>query len=135
VAAAVAAVRRFLDAESWAEGAQTLADDVEWWVAGSPELLPFSGTVRGRDAVVEWHTRLRGLFHYGEDQEVVSLSGDDEVALLLFRATVTALPTRRSFASEIARVFLVRDGRIVGVRSYFDTYAYVNALEERDLKD
>lgn len=128
MAAAVDAVQRFLGAESWAEGAQTLAEDVEWWVAGSPELLPFSGTVRGPDAVVEWHKVLRALFHYGDDQEVVSLSGDDEVALLLFRATVTALPTGRSFASEIARVFFVRDGRIERVRSYFDTHAYVTAL-------
>ena len=130
MADAVAAVQRFLDAGTWADAAATLAEDVEWWVAGSPDLLPFSGTVRGPEAVVAWHTTLRELFHYGDDQEVVSLSGDDEVALLLFRATVTAVSTSRSFQSEIARVFFVRDGRIAGVRSYFDTHAYVNALAD-----
>ncbi len=36
----------------------TLADDIVWTHAGNPDILPFAGTFRGKDGVMEFFQRL-----------------------------------------------------------------------------
>lgn len=41
-----------------------LAEQVEWWVAGPKEILPWAGSYRGREAVREWVAILRENLKY-----------------------------------------------------------------------
>ena len=84
-----------------------LAEDVEWWVAGPPDALPWAGTVQGYAGIVRWHEALNDAMD-DERFEVVEATG-------------------RPFESEVVRFWSFRDGRVVRVRSYDDTAAYLAA--------
>ena len=105
-----------------------LAEEVEWWVAGPKEVLPFAGTWRGHAAVAEFHRLLGETVRY--DQTVVKkylVDGDDVAAIFL--GSGIARLTGRSFESEILRLYTLQQGRIVRVRNYYDTAAYVRAVQ------
>lgn len=40
------------------------ADDVEWFALGSPDVLPWAGTVRGHDGVRRWFAVLNEAMAY-----------------------------------------------------------------------
>jgi len=42
----------------------TLAGDVEWWVSGPQEILPFAGTWRGLEGVAEFQKKLSQTMKY-----------------------------------------------------------------------
>ncbi|SRR6266571_2316768 len=47
--------QRFLDG---------LSEDIEWWVAGSPGILPWAGVFKGRSSVANWVKVLRDNLNY-----------------------------------------------------------------------
>jgi hypothetical protein len=94
-----------------------LADDVEWYALGSPDVLPWAGTVRGHEGVRRWLAVLNEAMDYERfDLVEVVLGGGKAVA------------TGKPFESEIVRIWTFRGGRAVKVRSYYDTQAYAAAL-------
>lgn len=104
-----------------------LADSVEWWVAGPREVLPFAGTWRGTAGIEEFERQLDAAMRYDRVELLrYVVSGDDVAALFLGAgvARATGLP----FESEIVRLYTFRDSRIVRVRNYYDTAAYVAAV-------
>ena len=105
-----------------------LADDVEWWAAGQPELLPWAGTVRGRDEVERWFERLNEVMDYDRFDALEFVAEDDQVVVVA-EASGRARATGKPFETEIVRIFTLRDGKITRVRSYYDTYVYVAALD------
>ena len=104
-----------------------LADDVEWWAAGDPKLLPWAGAHRGRAAVEVWFERLNAIMDYQRFEATAFIADGDEV-VVVHEASGVARATNRPFASEIVRIWTVRNGKVTRVRSYYDTHAYVVSL-------
>lgn len=104
-----------------------LADDVEWWADGPVDILPWAGTHRGREGVANWFKVLNEAMEYQQfDPREFIAQGDTVV--VLYHASGRARSTGRSFESDIIRLYTVRDGKLVRVRSYYNTAAYVAAL-------
>ena len=105
-----------------------LADSVEWWVAGPPEVLPFAGTWRGLDGIAEFQRRLGATMRYDTAAVREYLVSGDQVAAI-FLGTGVARQTGKAFRSDIVRLYTFRDGKIVLVRNYYDTDSYVRAVQ------
>lgn len=107
-----------------------LADDVEWWAAGSRERLPWAGTWQGRAGVQEFFRVLGREMKYEKfaAEELVA-EGDRVIALV--SASGHAIRSGRPFESHIIREYQFRDGRIIRVRNFYDTAAYERALGEQ----
>jgi ketosteroid isomerase-like protein len=104
-----------------------LANSVEWWVAGPAEVLPFAGTWRGIAGIAEFERRLDATMRYDRvELRRYLVSGDDVAALFLGAGVAKA--TSRRFESEIVRLYTFRGGKVVRVRNYYDTAAYVAAV-------
>lgn len=104
-----------------------LADSVEWWVAGPRDVLPFAGTWRGVAGIREFERRLGAAMRYDRvDLQRYLVSGNDVAAIFIGAGIARA--SERPFESEIVRLYTFDGGRIVRVRNYFDTAAYVAAL-------
>lgn len=104
-----------------------LSDDVEWEVAGSPEVLPWAGTFRGRDAVRGWLETLDEHMDYDRFEPLEFFADGDTVIELVF-ASGRATGSGRPFESEIVRVWSFRGDEVVRVRSFYDTAAYERAF-------
>ncbi|GAC1334221.1 MAG: hypothetical protein NVS2B16_37790 [Chloroflexota bacterium] len=104
-----------------------IADDIEWWAAGPRDLLPWAGTFRGQDGIRRWFEALGAALEYDkfEPQELVA-QGENVVEVI--HAGGHAKATGRRFESTIARIWTIREGKVVRVRSFYDTHAYVVAL-------
>jgi ketosteroid isomerase-like protein len=103
-----------------------LAEDVEWWLPG-PEVLPFAGTWKGLDGL--W--QLERVVHKALRVDKVELtkylvSGNDVGAVFTVEAYARA--TGRPFHTEVFRLYTLDDGRIVRIRSSYDTAAVVEAV-------
>jgi ketosteroid isomerase-like protein len=104
-----------------------LADSAEWWVASPPDVLPFAGTWRGVAGIIEFERRLDATMRYDRvELRRYLVSGDDVAAIFLGAGVAKA--TGRPFESEIVRLYTFRDGKVVRVRNYYDTAAYVAAV-------
>lgn len=107
-----------------------LAKDFEWWVAGPPGILPFAGTWKGLEGVEAFQKQLGQTMRYDKvEVQRYLVSGDDVAAIFLGEGIARA--TGRPFRSEIVRLYTFRDQKIVLVRNYYDTAAYVAAVREQ----
>ena len=110
-----------------------LAEDVEWHVAGPPEVLPFAGIWHGLDGIAEFQRRLAETLRYERIELRQYVVGKDEVAAV-FLGEGVAQRTGRPFRSEFLRLYSFRDGAIVRVRNYYDTANYAQAVLGADLR-
>lgn len=61
-----------------------LADSAEWWVAGPREVLPFAGSWRGIDGIVEFEKQLGATMRYDKVEiRQYLVSGNDVIAVFL----------------------------------------------------
>jgi ketosteroid isomerase-like protein len=104
-----------------------LADDVEWYALGSPDVLPWAGTVRGHEGVRRWLAVLNEAMDY-ERFDLVEVVDAGDVVVELVLGGGKAIASGKPFESEIVRIWTFRGGRAVKVRSYYDTQAYAAAL-------
>ncbi len=109
-----------------------LADSVEWVVPGPPDILPFAGTWRGFAGIAEFQRRLDMTMRYDRVELLEYLVSANNVAAIFIGEGV-ALSTGRPFHSEILRLYTFDPigGKIVRVRNYYDTGAYVRAVRDR----
>lgn len=107
--------------------ADLLAEDAEWWVAGDPARFPWAGSFVGPDGFRKFLTHLRENLDYQRFDIIDTIDGGDRLVQIVDAAGVHRV-TGRPFASLIARTFEVRDGRLVRVRSIYDTAAYDRAV-------
>ncbi|HUP63476.1 MAG TPA: nuclear transport factor 2 family protein [Thermoanaerobaculia bacterium] len=104
-----------------------LADNVEWWVAGPSEILPFAGTWRGIEGVAEFQKKLSETMRYDKvELQRYIVSGDDVAAIFVGEGVARA--TGKPFRSEIVRLYTFASGKVVRVRNYYDTAAYIKAV-------
>jgi len=102
-----------------------LADDVVWnGVYGAGAHVPTSGERRGKAAVAEFFGQVAANVNFlkFEPKEFVA-TGDKVVALGHYTATT---PTSRTFDSDFAMVFTVRDGKVTHFQEFADSAA-INA--------
>lgn len=104
-----------------------VADDVEWYVLGSPDELPWAGTFRGSDGVRRWMEVLDEHMEYERFEPVEFFADRDAVIEIVFAAG-RARSTGKAFESEVVRIWTFREGKAVRVRSYYDTGEYARAL-------
>ena len=107
--------------------AELLAADAEWWAAGDPARLPWAGSFVGPSGFRRFLTALRANLEYQRFEIIETIDGGDRFAQIVDAAGV-GRANGRPFASLIARTFEASAGRIVRVRSVYDTAAYERAL-------
>ena len=106
-----------------------LADSVEWIVPGPPETLPFAGTWRGIAGIAEFQRRLEATMRYDRvDLREYVASANNVAAIFIGEGVARA--TGRPFRSEILRLYTFDSlgAKIVRVRNFYDTNAYVRAV-------
>ena len=103
-----------------------LAEDVTWKYLGPAE-IPFGGTRHGKEQVAQFFAAIAGSLEvqdFGVDRFIAQ--GDMVVALGHERMRVKT--TGRTYETQWAHVFTVRDGKIVEFREYADTSAVAQAF-------
>jgi uncharacterized protein len=108
---------------------EMLADDVEWRIPGPSDELQTAGTWRGREDIRRMFAIVaeEAEFEQFEPREFVA-RGDQVVALGRWRARYK--PTGRSYETEWAMVFTLREGKVARIREYSDTAAWVAATRD-----
>ena len=93
------------------------ADDIEWVIPGSN---PLSGTYKGRNHVGEFFKRLSDLTEITAFEPHEFVAQGDQV-VVLGRETGQVKSTGRTFQSDWAMAFTLRNGKVVRFQEYADT--------------
>ena len=102
-----------------------ITDDVEWEMYGVAS-LPFGGLRVGKEQVVAWYNQLLSTCKITRvDRREYVTQGDTCVALGFADGRVRA--SGRSFTTEWAQAFTVRDGKVCRFREFFDSAALLAA--------
>ena len=104
-----------------------LTDDVEWFLPGPTEIIPFAGFRRGREQVLQFFAVLDATLEFEQFEPREFIAQSDKV-VVLGRSRDRMKSTNRVIENEWAAVFALRDGKIAGYRVYEDTAAFVAAL-------
>jgi ketosteroid isomerase-like protein len=109
-----------------------VADSVEWVVPGPADVLPFAGSWRGLEGIAEFQRRLDAAMRYDRVELREYLVSAHSVATV-FVGEGVARATSRPFRSEILRLYTFDPAgqKIVRVRNFYDTSAYVAAVQGR----
>jgi uncharacterized protein len=103
-----------------------LTDDVEWWVAGPPE-IPYAGTFRGHDGVAQFFAAFDGAIDY-ESWDAREFLAEGETVVVLGEERWRAKVSGRVVDNPWVLVLTVRDGKIAQFRAYEDTAACRDAF-------
>lgn len=106
-----------------------LTEDVEWFSPGPPDILPWAGARRGREAVAKYFGMLGQAIQFEKLEPQAFIAQGDKVAVIVEgRARATA--TGRTYENSYVHYFTIRDGRASAVRFYEDTYMVVEAVRD-----
>jgi len=103
-----------------------LTDDIEWWLAGPVEILPWAGTWLGREQVGRLLVALPGTLEL-QAFEPRTFVAQGETVVVLGWELARVKPTNRVCETEWVMVFTLRDGEIARLRQHHDTAAWVAA--------
>ena len=106
---------------------EILAGDAEWWVAGDPARLPWAGSFIGPQGFLRFLTALRAALEYQRFETIEVIDGGGTYVQVVNAAGVARM-TGRPFESLIVRSFTEEAGRLIRVRSLYDTAAYERAV-------
>jgi ketosteroid isomerase-like protein len=107
-----------------------LSDDVEWWVAGPPE-IPYAGTFRGHDEVAHFFATFNDSVDY-ESWEAREFIAEGETVVVVGEERWRAKPSGHLVDNPWVLVITVRDGTITRFRAYEDTVAAKEAFLASD---
>jgi ketosteroid isomerase-like protein len=107
-----------------------LADDVEWWVAGPPE-IPYAGTFRGHAEVAQFFAAFDGAIDY-ESWEAHQFITEGETVVVIGEERWRAKSTGKAADNPWVLVLTVREGKITQFRAYEDTAASRDAFLASD---
>lgn len=108
---------------------EQISDDAEFHAPGDPTILPWAGTFRGPSGVRRQSELLGAHVKYEQfGPHEYYLSEDGREVAVRSATRVRALATDRVFESSFLRVFSLDEGRITGVRTWYDTLAYALAI-------
>lgn len=103
-----------------------MTEDVEIRLPG-PAVIPFAGTYRGPDGVGRFFQALGAnvAIHQFEPREFIAQG--DQVAVL-GHEQLTATPTGRSWETDWAMVWTIRNGQVCLLREFHETAAIAAAF-------
>jgi ketosteroid isomerase-like protein len=103
------------------------SDDLEFYAAGPPDQLPWAGIIHGSQKVRDNFKVILDIMDYEifDAREFIA-QGNQVVTIISAKATARA--TGRTVESDIVRIYTFRTGKIIKVRTYYDTAAYVDAI-------
>ena len=106
---------------------EALTDDVEWEMYGVAT-MPFGGPRVGKEQVVAWYKQLLSACKFTrlDRREYVT---QDDTCIALGYAEGRVRATGRSFTTDWAQVFTVRDGRVCRFREFVDSAAWLAATQ------
>lgn len=103
-----------------------LAGDV---VLVEPNSMPYRGSYRGPDAVVQIQIDLYTRYYEFSSFELTSVIGDGENAVARVKVAGVARATGRSIETSAVEWFVVRNGKITSITPYhYDTAEMLMAL-------
>ena len=104
-----------------------LSDDVDWFLPGSPEILPAAGRRQGHEQVAQFFSTLNETMEFTsfEPQEFIA-QGDKVV--VLGKSSARIKTNGNTIESDWVHVHTVRDGKIVNFHEYYDTAAFNEAF-------
>lgn len=106
---------------------ELMAEDVEIELPG-PSAIPFAGTYRGHDGVAQFATDLVENIQWDTREfEVRDVIAQGDKVAVLGHEQLTATPTDRSWDTDWAMVWTVRDDEIVRLREFHQTAAIADA--------
>jgi ketosteroid isomerase-like protein len=104
-----------------------LTDDILWTTPAPPEIVPYGGSLTGKDGVLRFFERLGSSFDMTKfDPSEFIASEDRVIALVSIAGNVRA--TGMHAVSEAAHLFRIRNGKISEFREYVDTRSVVAAF-------
>ena len=103
-----------------------LSDDVEWWVAGPPE-IPYAGSFRGRDEVGEFFATFNEAIDY-ESWHAHEFIAEGETVVVVGEERWRAKPSGQLVDNPWVLVITVHAGQVVRFRAYEDTAAAKEAF-------
>ena len=110
---------RLLDQGEFEEAAQVFAEDATFWVPGT---LPFSGTLHGRQEILDKNLLPSRDFTVPGTASIeigTVIAEDDYVAAeWIFRRKTTS---GKNYENYFFGLFQIRDGKIQSFREYLDT--------------
>ena len=106
-----------------------MTEDVEWFVPGPKEILPFAGMWKGADGITEFNRLLSATMRYDKTEIKEYIVDGDQVAAIFWGEGI-AKATGKPFKSEILRLYTFKDGKIIKVRNFYDTSSYVEAVSK-----
>ncbi len=107
-----------------------MSEDVEWFVPGPKDILPFAGLWKGFDGITEFNRLLGATMRYDKIETKEYIVDGDQVAAIFWGEGI-AISTGNPFKSEILRLYNFRNGKIIKVRNFYDTSAYVAAMSNK----
>jgi ketosteroid isomerase-like protein len=103
-----------------------LAEDVTWKYLGPAE-IPFGGTRHGRDQVAQFFAAIAGSLEV-QDFEVDRFIAQGDMVVALGHERMRVRATGRTYETQWAHVFTVRQGKVVEFCEYADTAAVADAF-------
>ena len=104
-----------------------MSEEVEWFVPGPKDKLPFAGLWKGAEGITEFNNLLKATMRY-DKVEIKEYILDGNQVGAVFLGEGIARSTGKPFKSEILRLYTFKDGKIIRVRNFYDTSSYVSAV-------
>lgn len=104
-----------------------LAEDVEWFVAGSPEYAPLAGKYHGREHVLQNFSMAGQYLEIQQFQAQEFIAQDNRVAVF-GHARGRVKPTNCSLEYDWVQMYTLRHGKTIKFREYLDTAAIAAAF-------
>jgi ketosteroid isomerase-like protein len=102
------------------------ADDAEWTVAASKDLIPWASPGTGHQGVKDF-LRILGESLIAEVFEIRNYLAEGNTVVALGFQSGLARPTERSYAFDFVHVWTLDGGKVKTFRVYYDT-VYVGSL-------
>jgi ketosteroid isomerase-like protein len=104
-----------------------LAEDVEWYLPGPPDILPFAGLRRGKQQVAEFFKVVSETLEF-EQFEVDEFVAQADKVVVLGRSRDRMKATGQVVENRWEAVWVRREGKVAKYHVYEDTAAFVEAL-------
>jgi len=109
------------------------ADDVEFISYSPLDVFPFLGHHGGKAAMAEVLRAGYEEFEFLTYEPILTVCGGDEAAAVIVFARFIHRRTGRSISTMIAHFLRFRDGRIIELREFMDSFGAVRQLLGRPL--
>lgn len=101
-------------------------EDVDWYIAGDAEAVPWIGRKIGRTAIAEFYHQLRE--HLASERfSIAEILGHGDSAVALGSLATRVKTTGALIETEFASSFRTRDGLVIRYRMFEDSYAVASA--------